>query len=415
MPYYRAVGELPPARHTLFRTAAGVDCFEEFIGEEGFSGSGSLLYHLDIPASLVDSRPWDLGDLSTELNHPLSPKHFRLPDLFPSHLEQGGRDVVRHRRLVLGNADIRISYVVADAPSPLYSNGMGDEVVYIESGAAQIESIFGRLVVGQGDVVVIPRVTIHRWRPIDVDTLGPLRVYCVEANGHVAPPAKHLNKYGQYLEGAPITERDVRGAQGPLLASPEEARGDTEVYVKHGSGERVCGSVVVYDHHPFDVVGWDGCLYPHAINARNFMPVTGKVVQPPPTYQLLQGPNFVLCLFVPRMLEYHPGAIKVPYYHSNVDSDEVMFYFAGETAARKGSGVGNASVTLHPAAYSHGPMRRSYLDSVAHTESTEFAVMVDTFRSLNIGEGGRACTASEYPWTWSGRRAQEDEPRGALR
>ncbi|GEL21242.1 putative homogentisate 1,2-dioxygenase [Pseudonocardia sulfidoxydans NBRC 16205] len=407
MPHYRSVGELPPTRHTLFRTSTGADCFEEFIGEEGFSGSGSLLYHLGVPANLVDSRSWDLGDLSTEVNHPLLPRHFRLPELFPPDAP-AGRDAVRDRRLVLGNDDVRISYVVADVASPIYSNGMGDEVVYIEGGSAVLESVFGRLRVGQGDVVVVPRVTLHRWVPTDVATTGPLRAYVVEANGHVSFPGKYLSRHGQFLEGSPLTERDIRGPEGPHLAPPQDADRDTEVYVKHGDGARVLGSVVVYDHHPFDVVGWDGCLYPHAVNYRSFMPVTGKVAQPPPTYQLLEGANFVVCLFVPRMLEYHPGAITVPYYHSNVDSDEVMFYFAGETAARKGSGIGNASMSLHPAAYTHGPMRDAYLNSVGAREHTEVAFMVDTFRSLRLGEGARACVAPEYAWTWAGRG-----PRGA--
>jgi homogentisate 1,2-dioxygenase len=402
MPYYRALGELPATRHTAFTSSAGAPCFEEFIGEEGFSGSGSLLYHLGVPANLVDSRVWELGDLATEVNHPLLPRHFRLPDLFPPGSEQG-RDVVRHRRLILANADVRIGYVVADTASPLYSNGLGDEVVYVESGEADVESIFGTVRVRGGDVVVVPRVTIHRWVPRNTDSAGPLRAYCVESNGHVAPPAKHLSRYGQFLEGSPITERDIRGPAEVQLADPAVAGEDTEVYVKHGSGSDVRGSVVVYDHHPFDVVGWDGYLYPYAVNYEAFSPVTGKVVQPPPTYQLLQGEGFVVCLFVPRQLEYHPEAIKVPYYHSNVDSDEVMFYYAGETAARKGTGIGNASVSLHPAAYTHGPTRQAYLASVGATESREMAFMVDTFRSLELGEGARACLAPEYPWTWSGR------------
>jgi homogentisate 1,2-dioxygenase len=403
VPYYRSVGELPRSRHVAFTNSAGAPCFEEFIGEEGFSGTGSLLYHLGVPASLVDSSTWDIGDLTNTVNEPLLPRHFRLPDLFPAGSE-AGKDVVRHRRLVLANEDVRISYVVADSPSPLYSNGLGDEVVYIESGVADVESVFGRIRVGQGDNVVVPRVTIHRWVPVDVDRNGPLRAYCVEASGHVRPPARYLTSYGQFLEGAPLTERVIRGVDGPLLAPADLAGQDTPVYVKHGSNGDVRGSVVVYDHHPFDVVGWDGCLYPYAFNYRDFSPVTGAVLQPPPTYQILQGDNFVICNFVPRLLEYAPGALTVPYYHSNVDSDEVMFYYAGETAARKGSGIGNGSVSLHPAGYTHGPTRQAYLNSVGATESTEMAFMVDTFRPLRLGEGALACDAPDYPWTWSGRR-----------
>lgn len=396
--YYRAVGQFPRSRHTTFQTEDGQQTFEEMIGEEGFSGTASHLYHLGTPSNLVDSRDWEIGDLSTVANAPLRPRHFRLPDLFPNGAEGG--DLVRHRRLVLGNADVRISYVVADAPSPLYSNGIGDEVVYIEVGEAEVESVFGTLRVGQGDNVVIPRATIHRWVPVG----GPVKAYTVEGAGHIEIPRKYLSKLGQFLEGAPLTERDMRGPEGPLLAAAAEADQDTEVYVKHGSGAEVLGSVVVYDHHPFDVVGWDGYLYPYAFNYRDFSPVTGKIVQPPPTYQILEGVNFVVCNFVPRMLEYGKGAITVPYYHSNVDADEVMFYYAGETAARKGTGIGNASVSLHPAAYTHGPTRQAYLDSVGASESKEMAFMVDTMNSLRVGEGALATDDDRYPWTWTGRR-----------
>jgi homogentisate 1,2-dioxygenase len=410
MPYYRSVGEVPRSRHVEFTSSSGQPCFEEFIGEEGFSGTGSLLYHLGVPANLVDSRDWELNDLSTTVNQPLRPRHFRLPDLFPPGSEKGS-DVVRHRRLVLGNTDVRISYVVADSPSPLYSNGLGDEVVYIESGAAVVETIFGTLRVGQGDNVIIPRVTIHRWVP-DTEH-GPLKAYCVEATGHVAPPARYMSKYGQFLEGSPLNERVIRGAEGPLPVLSPATETDTPVYVKHGSPGNVRGSIVVYDHHPFDVVGWDGCLYPYAFNYRDFSPVTGAVLQPPPTYQILEGVNFVICNFVPRKLEYAPGALTVPYYHSNVDSDEVMFYYAGETAARKGTGIGNASVSLHPAAYTHGPTRNAYLQSVGATESREMAFMVDTFHALELGEGATASDAPDYPWTWSGRRTAGAGETGA--
>lgn len=405
--YYRSMGIVPPRRHTIHYTDDGRPLFEEMIGEEGFSGAASHLYHVGIPANLVDARKWDIGDLSTVPNSPLLPRHFRLPELFPAGSERG-KDVVRDRRLILGNADVRISYVVADAASPLYSNGIGDEVIYIESGQAELESVFGVVRVRQGDNVIVPRATIHRWVPTDVESSGPLKAYCVEGAGHIQVPAKYLSQMGQFLEGSPLTERDMRGPEGPLLAPSELRDQDTEVYVKHGSGAAVLGSVVVYDHHPFDVVGWDGYLYPYAFNYRDFSPVTGKIVQPPPTYQVLEGQNFVVCNFVPRLLEYGEGAITVPYYHSNVDADEVMFYYAGETAARKGTGIGNASVSLHPAAYTHGPTREAYLNSIGADESREMAFMVDTMNTLEVGEGARACDDPAYPWSWAGRQAGTD-------
>ncbi|MBS4752232.1 homogentisate 1,2-dioxygenase [Nocardioides sp. zg-ZUI104] len=401
MPYYRAVGQYPAKRHVAFSLDDGTPCFEEFIGEEGFSSTGSLLYHRHVPSALVGSRDWDLGDQTLVPNTPLLPRHFRVPDAFD---DVRRADAVRGRRLVLGNADVRISYVAAEVDSPLYSNGVGDEIVFVESGAAVLESIFGRIEVRQGDNVVIPRVTIHRWLPVDVDTLGPLRLLCVEASGHVTPPDKHRSRYGQFLEGSPMTERDFRVPQGPLLADDAIAGEDTDVYVKHrapGTPSGLHGSVVTYDHHPFDVVGWDGQLYPYAFNYRDFAPVVGAYLQPPPTYQVFSGSGFVVCNFVPRPLEFGPDAIKVPYYHSNVDSDEVMFYFAGETAARKGSGIRTGSISLHPAAYTHGPRRQAYLDSPGLSEPNEMAFMVDTFAPLAVGEAGRATDDPSYPWSWS--------------
>ncbi|MFF0816200.1 homogentisate 1,2-dioxygenase [Rhodococcus sp. NPDC003318] len=401
MPYYRRLGEVPGSRHVAFTSSAGDPCFEEFIGEEGFSGTGSLLYHTGVPSNLVDSQPWDLGNQGTVANDPLRARHLRLPDLFPAG--RTGLDVARDRITVLANSDVRLAYVVADAESPLYCNAIGDEVVYIESGTARLETIFGAIDVTQGDNVVVPRATIHRWIP----TSDELRAYIVEATGHVRPPSRYLTKYGQFLEGSPLNERDMRGPEAILLADEADRDRDTDVHVKHRAGSAIGGSVVTYDHHPFDVVGWDGCLYPYAFNYRDFVPVTGKLLQPPSTYQILEGDNFVICNFVPRKLEYHPQALTVPYYHSNVDSDEVMFYYAGETAARKGTGIGNASITLHPAGYTHGPTRQAYLNSVGAAESKEMAFMVDTFRPLEVAEAALACDQPEYTWTWSGRHGKQ--------
>lgn len=402
MVYYRAVGHLPEKHHITFELDDGTPCFEELIGEDGFSSNSSLLYHVGIPTNLVDSRAWDLGDTSTVVNHPLRPRHFRLPELFSPERSQG-KDVVRDRRLVLANQDVRIGYVVADSTSPLYSNGIGDEIVYVERGAAILETVFGSIAVREGDNVVIPRVVIHRWVPRDVETSGPFKAYVVEGSGHVRFPAKYLTQFGQFVNGAPLCERDLRVPTGATRIAGDEAWADTEVYVKHRGSTGVLGSVVVYDHHPFDVVGWDGCLYPYAFNYRDFSPVTGEIGQPPPTYQVLEGRNFVVCNFVPRPLEYHPRAVKVPPYHSNADSDEVMFYHAGATPARKGTGIANASVSFHPAAYTHGASRQAYLDSPGITVSTDMAFMVDTFAPLELGEGALACDDPAYAWRWSGR------------
>jgi homogentisate 1,2-dioxygenase len=401
MTYYRCVGEVPPKRHTQFRGPEGNLYAEELMGEEGFSSDSSLLYHRGLPSALVDSRPWALPDLSTTPNHPLKPRHLKLHDLFADD-EWKANDVVRDRRLVLGNADVRLSYVVAAEASPLYRNAVGDECVYVEAGRATVETVFGALEVGQGDYVVLPRATTHRWVPhLDPDDPQPLRAYAIEANGHIAPPKRYLSRYGQFLEHAPYCERDLRGPTEPLLVDGE----DIEVYVKHrGRGPGgLDGTVHVTPTHPFDVVGWDGHLYPYAFNIADYEPITGRVHQPPPVHQVFEGPSFVVCNFVPRKVDYHPLSIPVPYYHSNVDSDEVMFYVGGDYGARKGSGIGIGSISLHPGGHAHGPQPGAAEASIGAESFDELAVMVDTFRPLDLGEGGSAAEDPGYAWTWSGR------------
>ena len=399
MAYYRRVGEIPPKRHTQFRSGSGALYAEELMGEEGFSSDSSLLYHRGIPSAMVDARVWDLPDLRTVPNHPLMPRHLRLHDLFPGEDPGAGIDAVTGRRLILGNGDVRISYVVCTQPSPLYRNAIGDECVYVEAGAGTVETVFGVLPAGQGDYVILPRATVHRWVP-DV-TAGPWRLYAIEGNSHIGPPKRYLSKFGQLLEHSPYCERDLHGPAEPLLTEGT----DVEVYTKHrGNGPSgIVGSIVVSPTHPFDVVGWDGCLYPYTFNVSDFEPITGRVHQPPPVHQVFEGYNFVVCNFVPRKVDYHPLSIPVPYYHSNVDSDEIMFYVDGDYEARKGSGIARGSISVHPGGHSHGPQPGAVEASIGKHYFDELAVMIDTFRPLELGEGGRAVDDGRYAWSWSGR------------
>lgn len=394
MPFYRQVGEVPPKRHTQHRKPDGGLYYEELMGEEGFSSDSSLLYHQNIPSAIVKSSVWEVPDGATEPNHPLKPRHLKLHDLFGS--SEPELDVVTGRRLVLGNDDVRLSYVVAASVSPLYRNAVGDECVYVESGSATVETVFGALSARAGDYVMLPRGTTHRWLPLGEQ---PLRAYCIEANSHITPARRYLSRFGQLLEHAPYCERDLHGPKEPLLAEGE----DVEVLVKHRGSRGIVGTRFVYPHHPFDVVGWDGCLYPYTFNIDDFEPITGRVHQPPPAHQVFEGNNFVICNFVPRKVDYHPLSIPVPYYHSNVDSDEVMFYCGGDYDARKGSGIGQGSISLHPGGHSHGPQPGAYERSIGVEYFDELAVMVDTFRPLELGEGGSAAEDPAYAWTWSGR------------
>ncbi len=397
MAHYRSVGQVPPKRHTQHRRPGGGLYSEELMGEEGFSSDSSLLYHRGIPSAIVDARPWELPDQRTAPNSPLLPRHLRLHQLFND--ADADVDAVTGRRLVLANADVRISYVVARAASPLYRDAVGDECVFVEAGRATVETVFGPLDVGPGDYVLLPRGTTHRWVP---SSGQPLQLYCIEASSHIAPPQRYLSRYGQLLEHAPYCERDLRAPGPPQVV--EQA--DVEVLVKHrGDGPGgLAGSVHVLPEHPFDVVGWDGCLYPYALNVSDFEPITGRVHQPPPVHQVFEAGSFVICTFVPRKVDYHPLAVPVPYYHANVDSDEVMFYVSGDYEARKGSGIGPGSVSLHPGGHSHGPQPGAVEASLGAQSFDELAVMVDTFRPLALGEGGAAVDDGAYAWSWAGGR-----------
>ena len=404
MAFYRSAGDVPHKRHTQHRSPDGTLYFEELMGEEGFSSDSSLLYHVNIPSAVVDVRPWELPDLTLTPNHPLTPRHFSTHALFPDDASADEVDAVTGRRLLMGNGDVRLSYVVATATSPYYRNAIGDECLYVEAGRAVVETVFGDLAVGEGDYAIVPRATTFRVVPD-----GPVRIYVIEANSHIGPPKRYLSRFGQLLEHAPYCERDLRGPTGPRVVPTDPgdpAASDVEVLIKHrGPGPGgIAGSIHTLPHHPFDVVGWDGCLYPYAFNIADYEPITGRVHQPPPVHQVFEGQNFVVCNFVPRKVDYHPLAIPVPYYHSNVDSDEVMFYCGGDYEARKGSGIGQGSISLHPGGHPHGPQPGAYERSIGVDYFDELAVMVDTFRPLDLGEGALATDDGVYAYSWSGGR-----------
>lgn len=394
MPYYRSVGSIPPKRHTQHRRADGTLLYEELTGSDGFSSDSSLLYHLHQPSQLLDVAPWDLGDQSLHPNEPFLPRHVRTHTLFP---DGTAVDAVDGRRLLLGNDDVRLCYVAATAPSPLYRNAIGDECLFVEDGDAVVETTFGDLVVGAGDYVVIPRGTDHRIVPTGT---GPLRCYVIESSSRIRPPRRFLSPTGQFLEHAPYCERDLRPPTAPRIVDD----GPTTVHVKHRGAGRggVTGTAYTLAHHPFDVVGWDGCRYPYAFSVHDYEPITGRIHQPPPSHQVFEADRFVVCNFVPRKVDYHPLAIPAPYYHANVDSDEVIFYAGGNYAARRGSGIGQGSLSLHPGGHTHGPHPGAYERSIGVEAVDELAVMVDTFAPLWLGEGGRSALAEGYERTWSG-------------
>jgi homogentisate 1,2-dioxygenase len=386
--YYRRVGDVPHKRHTQFRRPDGGLYAEELMGQEGFSSESALLYHRHLPTAIVAATPWGESEPSAVPNHPLLPRHVR------AHKIDTGvdADAVTGRHLLFSNADIRLSYVAATAPSPLYRNAFGDELLYVESGTARAETIFGTLPLTVGDYLVLPTSTTYRIVP---DEGEPLRLLVTEASGHVGPPRRYLSDRGQFLEHAPFCERDLRAPDQPLLVDGE----DVEVLVRQRQGM----TKYTYAHHPFDVVGWDGGQYPYTFSIHDFEPITGRVHQPPTVHQTFAGPNFVVCSFVPRMFDYHPESIPAPYNHANVDSDEVIFYVGGDFMSRKGAGIEQGSLTLHPSGFTHGPQPGSVEASIGKARTEELAVMVDTFRPLALGPAAVATEDEAYPWTWAQR------------
>ncbi len=412
MPYYRAVGEIPRKRHVQMRRPDGGLYAEELMGEEGFSSDSSLLYHIHLPTAIVKSEgvPDDAAAGRVTHNLPLAPRHFRTQDL-----AEGG-DLVLGRQLLLGNDDVRIYYAAAGTHSDLYRNSAGDEMVYLQTGHARLESVYGTIDAGPGDYVLVPAGTIHRWIPATATRDGTgatdagatdgagqsetlARVLVVEARGHIGTPRRYLSAHGQFLEHAPYSERDLRGPDGPLLAAGE----DVPVLVRNRAGL----TRLTYAHHPFDVVGWDGYLYPHAFNIADFEPLVKRTHAPPPVHQTFEGPNFVVCSFCPRPLDFDAAAVPIPYNHHNVDSDEMMFYVAGDYSARHGSGIGIGSISLHPSGFTHGPQPGAVEAAVrglaeGRTSTDETAVMIDTFRPLQLGPAARQAEDPGYAWSWAG-------------
>ena len=383
MSFYYRLGEIPHKRHTQFRRDDGTLHHEEVMGIHGFAGVQSILYHLHPPTRV---RRLETQETTSIVLDDAGPLQHRL--LRSGSLPQAG-DAVSGRIALLTNSDLTL-YLVrpAEAMKYWYRFAHGDELIFVHEGTGFVESQFGRLPYRPGDYLVFP--TGVTWRLIP-DADRQQRMLVVEANGHIEPPRRYLNDYGQFLESSPYCERDLRPPE-ELVTFDEE--GEFEVRVK--ARDRV--TRFLYDYHPLDVVGWDGHLWPYAFNIEDFEPITGRVHQPPPVHQTFQGPGFVVCSFVPRLADYHPDAIPAPYNHSNVDSDEVIYYVEGDFMSRKG--VERAALTIHPNGIPHGPHPGAYEESIGKQHTDELAVMVDTFRPLHLTTAATALEDPDYAYSW---------------
>jgi homogentisate 1,2-dioxygenase len=383
MTFYYKLGELPKKRHTQYRQPDGSLYHEEVMGIHGFAGIQSILYHLRPPTQIRRVEVEMKIDIPYEEAGPLRPRH-----LCSMEIPEGG-DAVEGRLPLMGNDDVVLSVArPVKAMDYWYKFTHGDDVIFIHEGAGLLESQYGELRYGPGDYLVIPTGVI--WRLIPDENVSQ-RMLVVESFGHVVPPKRYLNHYGQFLEHSPYCERDIRPPED--LVTFDEL-GEYEIRVKaRGQITRF-----IYDHHPLDVIGWDGHLWPFAFNIADFEPITGRLHQPPPVHQTFDGPGFVLCSFVPRLFDYHPLAIPAPYNHSNVDSDEVLYYVEGQFMSRKG--IDRASITVHPNGIAHGPHPGTYEDSIGQKGTEELAVMVDTFRPLRLTTFAGQIEDAHYPYSW---------------
>jgi homogentisate 1,2-dioxygenase len=376
------MGDLPPKRHTQFRGEDGDLLVEEVMGYEGFSGNESILYHVRSPCDVAEVGAFE--QLALEEWVPDAHVH-RLTDTAP--LLPAG-DPVLGRRVLLFNDDVEIAICKPTRElDAFYRNGEGDEVLFVHEGSGAVETIFGTLAYARHDYVVIPRGTTYRIR---MDG-GPHTWLTFHTPGEIETPSRYRNRYGQLLEHAPFSQRDFHP---PASLRTYREPGSYELIVRARRGLQR----FVLDHHPFDVVGWDGYVYPYRFNIHDFEPKSGRLHQPPTVHQTFQGPSFVICSFCPRNLDWDPLAVALPYHHSNLQSDELIYYVDGRFGSRAGIGAG--ALTLHPSGLPHGPQPGLVERSLGATRTEELAVMCDTFRPLRLTTLARELDDPSYALSW---------------
>src|SRR5437763_12740359 len=383
MPIYHTLGAIPRKRHTAFRKPNGGIYAEELMGHEGFTGTSALLYHVHPPTTVKSVRRIKETKFEPDPDQTLRHRHF-----LTSRAKKGGSPTL-DRTPLLFNADVAMSYVEPDEQDAhFYRNAQADELVYVAKGQGTLESVFGDLPFHEGDYLVIHRGILHRYK--FASATSP-KLLVMESRGHIRWPKRYRNEFGQLKEGAPYSERDIRR---PLELETRDEMGDFPLLVKQYDGL----NELVLDHHPFDVVGWDGYFYPWAFNIRDFEPIVGRVHQPPPVHQTFEGDGFVVCSFCPRPYDFDPDAVPAPYNHSNVDSDEVLYYASSEFMSRKGIEFG--SITHHPDGLPHGPHPGRAEASIGAKATTELAVMMDSFRPLQVARPALALEDPAYQTSW---------------
>lgn len=384
MPHYYSLGNIPKKRHTQFRKPDGGLYSEQLFSTEGFSSDYTLLYHIHPPTTIVRSEePVDVSPKAVTENI-LKHRSFLGFNTKPQP------EYLQSRKIALFNNDCQLSFAAPQAglgSDIFYKNADADEVIFVHEGTGRVNTQYGKLPFSYGDYIVLPRGTIYS---IDFDTPDN-RLFIIESFGPVSFPKRYLSKTGQLLEHAPYCERDIRKPQD---LEPVDRKGEFLIKVK----KKGFLYPIWYANHPLDVVGWDGCDYPYITSIHDFEPITGRVHQPPPVHQQFDAHNFVICSFVPRLFDYHPLAIPAPYNHSNIDSDEVLYYVDGDFMSRKH--VERGMITLHPAGIPHGPHPGTVEKSIGAKETKELAVMVDTFHPLKMTADAMDIEDDRYMISW---------------
>jgi homogentisate 1,2-dioxygenase len=384
MPHYVKAGNIPHKRHTQFTKPDGGLYSEQLFSTEGFSSNYTLLYHIYPPTQIIKTEePIDINPkIATDniLKH-RSFQGFQIPPI---------ADYLQSRKPVLVNSDCHISLAAPQQSMTdyFYKNADADEVIFVHEGNGKMLTQYGELAFSYGDYIVVPRGTIYQMQ----FTTEANRLLIIESFGPIRYPKRYMSKLGQLLEHSPYCERDIRT---PQHLNATDATGEFVIKTK----KKGMLYPITYGSHPFDVVGWDGCEYPYIFSIHDFEPITGRVHQPPPVHQTFDGKDFVICSFVPRKYDYHPKAIPAPYNHSNIDSDEVLYYVDGDFMSRKH--VTRGMITLHPSGIPHGPHPGAVQKSIGKTETGELAVMVDTFRPLHLTEYAMGIEDADYIMSWA--------------
>lgn len=383
MPLYRQIGIIPQKRHVVFRQSNGNLYHEELIGTEGFSGVSTLAYHLNPPTMVKDhGKPYSVRpEVAIEDN--LQARSFQGFKVEPEE------DFIQSRKVLFVNDDLQIGLAAPSANMDQYffKNADADELIFIHEGEGTLHTMFGNIDFEYGDYLIIPRGTVYRVTFQSKQN----KWLIVESFSPVETPSRYRNQYGQFMENSPFCERDFKL---PKNLETHDEKGDFLINIK----KRGLIYPYVYENHPFDLVGYDGCSYPYAMSIFNFEPITGRIHMPPPIHQHFQGNNFVICSFVPRLYDYHPQAIPAPYHHSNIDSDELLYYVDGDFMSR--NNIQKGQITLHPAGIPHGPHPGAIERSIGKKETNELAVMIDPFRPVKITKQALELEDADYFHSW---------------